>query len=93
MEIRSLLKALWRSRTGPVLIAVQIAIALAVLVNIAYVVAGRIEVYRRPTGIDIDNIFWVMSQGFGKDYDQASAVRSDLAYLNGLPGVIAAAAS
>jgi len=93
MEIKALLKALWRSRTGPVLIAVQIAIALAVLVNIAYVVAGRIEVYRRPTGIDIDNIFWVMSQGFGKDYDQASAVRSDLAYLNGLPGVIAAAAS
>ncbi|HUN26609.1 MAG TPA: FtsX-like permease family protein [Steroidobacteraceae bacterium] len=93
METRSLVKALWRSRTGPILIAVQIAIALAVLVNIAYIVAGRIETYRRPTGIDVHNIFWVTSQGFATDYDQSLAVRTDLAYLNGLPGVIAAAAS
>jgi putative ABC transport system permease protein len=93
MEIRSLLKALWRSRTGPVLIAVQIAIALAVLVNIAYIVAGRIETYRRPTGIDVHDIFWVQSQGFATDYDQSNALRTDLAYLNGLPGVVAAAAS
>jgi len=93
MEIRALLKALWRSRTGPILISVQIAIALAVLVNIAYLVAGRIETYRRPTGMDLHNIFWVMTEGFGKDYDQSVAVRSDLAYLNGLPGVVAAAAS
>ncbi|MGH8218396.1 MAG: ABC transporter permease [Steroidobacteraceae bacterium] len=93
MEIRALLKALWRSRTGPILISVQIAIALAVLVNIAYLVAGRIEVYRQPTGIDLHDIFWVVSQGFGKDYDQSTAVRSDLAYLNGLPGVVAAAAT
>jgi len=93
MEIRALLKALWRNRTGPILIAVQIAIVLAVLVNIAYLVVGRIEVYRRPTGIDVDNIFWVMSQGFGTHYDQSTAVSSDLAYLNGLPGVVAASAT
>lgn len=93
METRALVKALWRSRTGPLLIAAQIAIALAVLVNIAYIVAGRIEIYRRPTGIDVGNIFWVTSQGFGKDYDQSVALRTDLAYLNGLPGVVAAAAS
>jgi len=93
MEIRALLKALWRSRTGPLLIALQIAIALAVLVNIAYVVAGRIAMARAPTGIDLANIFWVQSQGFGASYDQSVAIRTDLAYLNGLPGVIAAAAT
>jgi len=93
MEIRALTKALWRSRTGPLLIAVQIAIALAVLVNIAYVVAGRIETYRAPTGMDVSNIFSVQSQGFGTGYDQSVTLRTDLAYLNGLPGVVAAAAS
>ena len=93
MEIRPLLKALWRSRTGPLLIAAQIAIALAVLVNITYIIVGRIETYRRPTGIDLPNVFWVTSQGFGHDYDQATALRADLAYLNTLPGVVAAAAS
>jgi len=93
MEMRALLKALWRTRTGPLLIAAQIAIALAVLVNIAYIVVGRIETYRQPTGIDVDNIFWVTSQGFGTSYDHTVALRTDLAYLNGLPGVIAAAAT
>ncbi|MGH8218398.1 MAG: ABC transporter permease [Steroidobacteraceae bacterium] len=93
MEIRALLKALWRSRAGPVLIAAQVAIALAVLVNVAYIVAGAIETYRRPTGIDVSNIFWVQSQGFASNYDQSVALRTDLAYLNGLPGVVAAAAA
>jgi len=93
VQIRTLLKALWRNRTGPVLIAVQIAITLAVLVNIAYVVSVRIQAYRRPTGIDVHNIFWVQSQGFATDFDQSSALRTDLAYLNGIAGVIAAAAT
>jgi putative ABC transport system permease protein len=93
MEIRPLLSALWRSRTGPVLIGLQVAIALAVLVNVAYVIEQRAEAYRRPTGIDIDNIFWVLSQGFSADYNHKATVEADLAYLNGIPGVVAAAAS
>jgi putative ABC transport system permease protein len=93
MELRALLKALWRNRTGPLLIAAQIAIVLAVLVNVAYLVVGAIETYRRPTGIDVNNIFSVTSQGFGADYNQTVAIHTDLAYLNGLPGVVAAAAS
>jgi len=64
-----------------------------VLVNIAYIVAGRIEIYRRPTGMDVGNVFWVSSQGFGTGYDQSVAIRTDLTFLNGLPGVVAAAAT
>jgi putative ABC transport system permease protein len=93
MEIRHLLSAMWRNRTGPLLIAVQIAIALTALVNVAYVVEQRIEAYFRPTGIDLGNIFWVVSQGYAPDYNHAAVVRADLAYLNSLPGVVAAAAS
>ena len=93
MQIRALFKAVWRSRSGPLLIAAQVAIALAVLVNIACVVAVRIETYRAPTGIDVNNVFWVLSQGYGRGYDQSVAIRMDLAYLGALPGVVAAAAS
>lgn len=93
MEFRALLKALWRNRSGPLLIAAQIAIVLAVLVNVAFLVVGAIETYRRPTGIDVNNVFSVTSQGFGTNYNQTVAIDTDLAYLNGLPGVIAAAAT
>jgi putative ABC transport system permease protein len=90
-EIRPLLSALWRNRTGPVLVAIQVAIALAVLVNVAYVVAQRIATARHPTGIDLQNVFWILSQGYAPNYSQAATVKADLAYLNSLPGVIAAA--
>ena len=92
MEIAHVLSALWRNRAGAVLIAIQTAIALTVLVNVAYVIEQRIEAFRRPSGIDVNNIFWVESRGFSADYEHASVVREDLAYLNSIPGVLAAAA-
>ena len=93
MQLAHLLSALWRNRTGPLLIAVQIAIALTVLVNVASIVIVRFDTYFRPTGIDLPNIFWVSSQGIGADYHHEAVVKADLAYLNSLPAVVAAAAS
>jgi putative ABC transport system permease protein len=93
LEIRPLLSALWRARTGPLLVAIQVAIALAVLVNVAYVVQQRIATARQPTGIDLGNVFWILSQGYAPDYSQGATVKADLAYLNSVPGVVAAATS
>jgi len=93
LEIRPLLSALWRNRTGPLLVAVQVAIALAVLVNVAYVVQQRLATARQPTGIDLKDTFWILSQGYAPDYSQATTVKADLTYLNAVPGVVAAAIS
>ena len=35
MEIRALLSAMWRIRTGPLLVAAQVAITRAAVVNVA----------------------------------------------------------
>ena len=56
LNVRPILSALLRNRTGAVLVAMQIAIALAVLVNALYIVMQRIEKMRLPTGIDVDNV-------------------------------------
>ena len=48
MEIRHMLSALWRTRTGPILIAVQIAAALAVLVNVTYMIRSAWRPPRAP---------------------------------------------
>jgi putative ABC transport system permease protein len=90
LNIRPILSALWRNRTGAILVAVQIAIALAVLVNALYIVMQRIEKIRRPTGIDVDNILVVQSAGFTDRYQPMPAIAADLDYLRSLPGVIAA---
>jgi putative ABC transport system permease protein len=93
MEIRALLSSMWRSRTGPILVAAQVAVTLAVVVNVAYVVEQRVSLATRDTGIDIPNIFWVIVAAQDIDYNFGAAVHEDLAYLNALPGVVAASTS
>jgi putative ABC transport system permease protein len=90
LHLRPLLSALLRNFTGPTLVAAQIAISLAVLANAAYIVKQRVAHINRPTGIDIPNIFVVRSTSISDDYDLAPGIRADLAYLRGLPGVVAA---
>jgi putative ABC transport system permease protein len=89
-NLRPIASALWRNRTGAILVAFQIAIGLAVLVNAVYVVKQRVEKIGRPTGMDTANMIWVASAGFAKDYDYDASWREDLATLRGMPGVKAA---
>ena len=63
-NIRPIASALWRNRTGAILVAFQIAIGLAVLVNAVYVVKQRVEKIGRPTGMDTANMIWVRERRF-----------------------------
>jgi len=90
LDIRPILSALLRNRTGAILVALQIALALAILVNATYVVSQRVKSINRPTGVDDANLFAMDVAGFTSRYDYASSVREDLDYLRRLDGVIAA---
>ena len=92
-HIRPILSALLRNRTGAVLVSLQIAIALAVLANGIYIVKQRWDYMRQPIGIDADNIFVVMTEGFTRDYNHELTLREDLAYLRSVDGVVAATTS
>ncbi len=89
-NIRPIASALWRNRTGAMLVALQIAIGLAVLVNAVYVVKQRVDKINRPHGMDVENIFVIATAGFTRDFDYEASWRQDMAYLRGLPGVKAA---
>jgi putative ABC transport system permease protein len=90
MEIRALLSALWRNKTGPILVAAQVALTLAVIVNMTYIVRQKLADAGKPTGLDLENIFWISTEANSPDYNFPAAVKADLAYLNSLPGVVAA---
>jgi putative ABC transport system permease protein len=90
LQVRPILSALMRNRTGAVLVAMQVAIALAVLVNALYIVVQRIEKMGRPTGIDVDNIMVVASTGFTTRFRSVPTIQQDLAWVRSLPGVVAA---
>ena len=90
MEIGPIFRAMLRNKTGPILIALQIALTLAVLVNAVFIIQKRLEKIARPTGMDVENIITVVSSGIGQDFDGQAAVRGDLVALEAIPGVIAA---
>lgn len=90
LHVRPILSALMRNRTGAVLVAMQIAIALAVLVNALYIVVQRAEKMGRPSGIDVDNVMVVASAGFTDRFQTVPSIQEDLGWLRSLPGVVAA---
>ncbi|MEM6605889.1 MAG: FtsX-like permease family protein [Pseudomonadota bacterium] len=87
MEIRPILSAMTRNRTGSALVAAQIAITLTVVVNCTFMAVKRLEFIARPSGMDIDNIIVVRSFGFGGDYAHDASIAKDLETLRALPGV------
>jgi putative ABC transport system permease protein len=64
-----------------------------IFANVAYVIFVRLETTSRVTGMDLENIFWISSQGYASNYDQQITVKLDLEFLNSLPGVVAASAT
>jgi putative ABC transport system permease protein len=92
IPFRPIISALLRNRTGALLVAFQISIALAVLVNAVYIVKQRVDKMSRPTGLDDQSIFVVSSTGFAHDFDYNASLREDLDYLRSIPGVISAIA-
>jgi putative ABC transport system permease protein len=93
LDIRPVVSALLRNRTGAVLVAFQIAIALAVLVNAVFIVHQRIEKMSRPTRIDDLNLFGVRTAEFTNRFNYDASVHEDLAYLRSLPDVVSASVS
>jgi putative ABC transport system permease protein len=94
MEIRPILSALMRNKTGPVLVAIQVALSMAILANAMYVVNVRQQTSARPTGIaDEKSVFWMRVRNIdtaGPEEIQATSER-ELAALRAVPGVLSVA--
>ncbi len=90
MEIKPILKALLRNKLGALLVAAQIAVTLTVLCNGAFIAWQRFEHMSRPTGMDVENVFAISSNGLGENYPHLAAMQQDLETIRSLPGVVAA---
>ena len=93
MEIRPILSVLMRSKTAPLLVALQVALSLAILANALYVVELRQASSARPSGLaDEANTVTITSRAVKRQsHDEAIAQqRRDVEVLRALPGVKAA---
>ena len=88
MEIGPIWRAMMRNKTGAILIALQIAVTMAIMVNAVSIMQERGRLMSRPTGIDEHNIFSITSIGFAEDFNERVTIEEDLAALRALPGVV-----
>jgi putative ABC transport system permease protein len=88
MEFQPIMRALWRNRTGAVLVALQIALALAIVVNSLYIIVQRMEKVGRDPGLDVANTFMVSFAPTGSVFNAEVAMREDIELLRTLPGVV-----
>lgn len=93
MGFRPMISALMRSKTGPALVALQIAVTLAIVINSLFIILQRVEKMNRPTGIDVDNVIVVYVRGFGADFDVVASIGNDIDLIKSIPGVVNATVS
>jgi len=86
MEIRPIVSAMLRNKTGVILIATQIALTLAILANALYVVRDRTNEANRASGLDDANVFMLAVLDKNSENVFANQHR-DLDTLRALPGV------
>jgi putative ABC transport system permease protein len=87
MEIRPILSAMLRSKTGAILIAAQVALTLGILCNALYIVNDRLQLANRPSGVVEDDVFMLSLSPFRKVTDVKGMQLDDEAALRKIPGV------
>lgn len=93
MGIGPMISTIMRNKTGAILVALQIAVALAVVINSLYIIVIRVEKMNRDPGIDIENVIITHVRGFGDDFDVANSITNDIDLIKSIPGVVAATVS
>jgi putative ABC transport system permease protein len=93
MEFGPIWRALLRNKGSYVLIALQIAVTMAIMVNAIAIMQERSTQMARPSGVDEDNVFVLGSAAFDPDFDYVTATNEDLDLIRGLPGVVDAIAT
>jgi len=88
MEFGPIWRAMLRNKTGAVLIALQMAVTMAIMVNAVSIMQERSRMMARPSGIDEHNIFAISSVGFAADFNERATIEADLAGIRAMPGVV-----
>ena len=87
MEIGPIWRALMRNKASYVLIALQIAVTMAIMVNAIGIIQERSSMMARPSGVDEENIFYLSSVVFNEDVDYKAQIDEDLNAIRNFPGI------
>jgi putative ABC transport system permease protein len=93
MDLGPMVSSMMRNKTGAILVALQIAVTLAIVINSLYIIVSRMEKINRATGIDVENVIVTRVRGFGENFDVVDSITNDINLIKSIPGVVAASAT
>ncbi len=93
MEFGPIWRSILKNKGGYLLIALQIAVTMAIMVNAIAIMQERADEMARPSGVDEENIFTLASDVFAPDIDRKNLVDEDLDALRNMPGIVNAVAT
>jgi putative ABC transport system permease protein len=90
IHVRPIVSSLVRHKAGVFIMACQIALTLAIVANVIFIITQRVTLILQPSGIDEANIIIVDNHWVGPlTLEEAHArTDADLAALRALPGVV-----
>jgi len=94
MEIRPIFSALLRNKTGPILVALQVALSLGILANALHIVEERRAVAARPSGLsDEASTFYFTVRNLNTDGPEQmlATIKRETDILRAVPGVVSVA--
>ena len=94
MEIKPILSALLRNKTGAILVSLQVALSMAILANTLHIVQVRQAVAARPSGVANEHevfTMYVRELATTTPAEQSAHQKHNSAILRAVPGVTAVA--
>jgi putative ABC transport system permease protein len=92
MQLRPILSTLHRHKLTATLLVLQAALTCAIVCNVGFMIANRVQRISVPTGIAESELSVIYSEGIEKDENSQTRHATDLAVLRGIPGVQSATA-
>lgn len=88
LDVIPIIKSLWRNKTGPLLIILQLSLTIAVVSTALFVVSERITKIDRPSGMTEKEIFKIWMRHNSPDADLEQITKRDMEIIRATPGVI-----
>jgi putative ABC transport system permease protein len=90
IPVRPIVSSLTRHKAGVFILACQVALTLAIVANVVFIITQRVALIERPSGIDEANILIVDNHWVGPLTIEEAHARTDadLATIRALSGVI-----
>ncbi|HCS65746.1 MAG TPA: hypothetical protein DIW64_17720 [Cellvibrio sp.] len=88
LDVIPIIKSLWRNKTGPLLIVIQLSLTIAVVSTALFVVSERIAKIERPSGMIEEEMFKIWMRENSPDADMEQIAKRDMDIIRATPGVI-----